>query len=130
MWQEGYRRLGKSVFLSRLEDFYMEAEDPATLLSFYRSAVMDREDDLILRLFFGRLCLRLEMVDEAFEQLHAVENAGVESPQLHFLLAEAHRRRNRIDESVKEYKKTLGVNSRLRLGYICEQCGEPNPRSG
>ncbi len=125
VWQEGYRSLGKSIFLSRLEDLYMEAEDPATLLSFYRSAVMERNSDLILRLFFGRLCLRLEMVDEALEQLHAVENAGVESPQLHFLLAEAHRRRNRLDESVKEYQKTLGENIRLRLGYVCDQCGKP-----
>jgi lipopolysaccharide biosynthesis regulator YciM len=124
VWQEGYRVLGKSIFLSRLEDLYMEAEDPATLLSFYRSAVMEKNNDLILRLFFGKFCLRLEMVDEALEQLYAVENAGVDSPQLHFLLAEAHRRRNRLDESIKEYKKSLGENQRLRLGYICDHCGE------
>ncbi len=31
------QELGKSIFLSRLEDLYMEAEDPATLLAFYRS---------------------------------------------------------------------------------------------
>ncbi len=123
VWQEGYRKLGKSVFLSRLETFYMEAEDPATLLSFFRNALMDRGDDLMLRLFFGKLYLRLEMVDEAFEQLHAVESAGVESPQLHLLLAEAQRRRDRIDESIQEYKKALGVNSNLRLGYTCEVCG-------
>jgi lipopolysaccharide biosynthesis regulator YciM len=125
VWQEGYRSLGKSIFLSRLEDLYMEAEDPATLLSFYRSAVMEKDSDLILRLFFGKLCLRLEMVDEALEQLHAIENAGVESPELHFLLAEAHRRRNRLDESIKEYQKALGENIRLRLGYVCDHCGEP-----
>lgn len=123
-WQEGYQSLGKSIFLSRLEDLYMEAEDPASLLSFYRAAALQNPEDLMLRLFFGKLCLRLEMVDEALEQLYLVESAGVDTPQLHLLLAEAHRRRNRIDESINEYKKALGVNTKLRLAYVCDSCGE------
>ena len=127
IWQEGYKELGKSIFLSRLEDLYMEAEDPATLLAFYRSALLEKGGDLMLRLFFGKLCLRLEMVDEALEQLYAVESAGVDFSQLHFLLAEVHRRRNRLDESIAEYKKALGENTRLRLDYLCDRCCAPSP---
>lgn len=122
VWQEGYRRLGKTVFLSRLEDLYMAEEDPATILSLYRSFLAERSDDLMLRLFYGKLCLRLEMVDEAIEQLYLVESTGADARQLHLLLAEAHRRRNRLDEAVKEYKKALGIDSRLRLGYACDIC--------
>lgn len=124
VWQEGYQALGKSIFLSRLEDLYMEAEDPATLLSFYRSALLERGDDLMFRLFYGKFCLRLEMVDEALEQLNAVESAGIAFPQLHVLLAEAHRRRNRLEESINEYKKALRINTRLPLDYVCDACGE------
>jgi len=124
VWREGYQALGKSIFLSRLEDLYMEAEDPATLLSFYRSALLERGDDLMFRLFYGKFCLRLEMVDEALEQLYAVESAGIEFPQLHVLLAEAHRRRNRFEESINEYKKALRINTRLPLDYVCDACGE------
>ena len=127
IWQEGYNELGKSIFLSRLEDLYMEEEDPATLLTFYRSTLLENGDDLMLRLFFGKLCLRLEMVDEALEQLYAVESAGADFPQLHFLLAEVHRRRNRLDDSIAEYKKALGANNRLRLGYLCDGCGAASP---
>jgi len=123
-WQEGYQALGKSIFLSRLEDFYMEIEDPATLLSFYRSTLIERGDDLMFRLFYGKFCLRLEMVDEALEQLYAVESAGVDFAQLHVLLAEAHRRRNRLEESINEYKKALRIGSRLPLDYVCDACGE------
>lgn len=124
VWQEGYQVLGKSIFLSRLEDLYMAAEDPATLLSFYRSTLLERGDDLMFRLFYGKFCLRLEMVDEALEQLYAVESAGIDFPQLHVLLAEAHRRRNRFDESINEYKKALRINTRLPLDYVCDACGE------
>ncbi len=124
VWQEGYQALGKSVFLSRLEELYMSAEDPATLLTIYRSALQQRGDDLMFRLFYAKLCLRLEMVDEALEHLYAMENSGVESPQLHLLLAEAHRRRTRPEEAIGEYQKALGVDSQLRFNYICETCGE------
>lgn len=122
IWKDGYLALGKSVFLSRMEDLYLNAEDPSTLLGVYKSILDQRDDDLVLRLFYGKLCLRLEMVDEALEQLFAVESTGVETPQLHLLLAEAHRRRNRVDESVDQYKKALGVDGRLRINYVCDTC--------
>ncbi|BCR03594.1 hypothetical protein DESUT3_06630 [Desulfuromonas versatilis] len=122
-WQQGYRATGKAVFLSRLEDLFLDAEDPSSLLAIYRGMLADRGDDLMFRLFYGKLCLRLEMVDEALEQLSAVENAGVQSPKLHLLLAEAHRRRNRPEDAMQEYKKALGVDKRLHLGYACESCG-------
>lgn len=131
-WQDGYLKIGKSVFLERLEDYYIDQEDPSSLLSFFRETVLKREEDLVLRLFYGKLCLRLEMVDEAMEQLQAIESSGLETPQVHLLLAEAHRRRNRPDEAISEYQKALGVGSRLRLNYVCEECqtklGEWNSR--
>lgn len=123
-WQDGYQKLGRSVFLTRLEDYYMEAEDPATLLSFYRAAINEKQDDMVLRLFFGKFCLRLEMVDEAIDQLFTVESSGVESTQLNFLLAEAYRRRDRLDDAIDEYQRALGTNKHLRLGFICDHCGE------
>jgi tetratricopeptide (TPR) repeat protein len=125
-WLEGYRALGKSVFLVRLEDLYLKAEDPSTLLAIYRSVGSERNEDLTFRLFFGKLLLRLEMVDEAFEQLRAIESAGVDTPQLRLLLGEAYRRRNRMDEAIGEYQKALGLDPQLRLGFICETCQNPS----
>jgi lipopolysaccharide biosynthesis regulator YciM len=125
-WQEGYQKLGKAIFLDRLEDYYMELEDPSSLLGFFRKAVIERGEDLIFRLYYGKLCLRLEMVDEAIEQLQAVESSGLESSQFHLLMAEAHRRRSQLGEAVTEYQKALGVTSRLRLSYSCECCNTPS----
>ncbi len=126
IWQSGYEELGRSVFLSRLENFYISQEDPKTLLSFYSSAISARSNDLVLRFFYGKLCLRLEMVDEALEQIYVVENSAPDFPQIHLLLAEAHRRRNRIDEAIEEYQKALGVDNQLSLGYVCDKCGKRN----
>jgi tetratricopeptide (TPR) repeat protein len=126
-WQEGYRHSGRGVFLARLEELYMDAEDPSPLLSFYRSTLLDKGDDLMLRLFFGKLCLRLEMVDEAMEQLSIVESSGADFSELHLLLAEGHRRRERLDESIGEYQLALGVVNRLAIGYGCDACEDRSP---
>lgn len=126
-WQDGYLQGRNGVFLARLEELSLETEDPTALLSFYRSSLTQNPDDMMLRLFFGKFCLRLEMVDEALEQLFAVENAGVDTPQLHLLLAEAHRRRERTEEAIAAYQKALGVEAQLSLAYTCEQCGDKAP---
>jgi len=127
VWHKGYTDLGKSVFLSRLEDLFIADENPSDLLEIYKNFMNEREDDQILRLFYGKLCLRLEMVEEGLEQLYALEGAGIDTPQLNLLLAEAHRRRNRFDEAVRQYKKALGVDGKLRLSYICDACDEVSP---
>ena len=122
VWQEGYRKLNKGVFLERLEDYYMQREDPSSLLNFFRSQGLEQGDDLIFRIFYGKLCLRLEMIDEAKEQLQAVESSGVESSQLHLLLAETYRRCHDAEQAINEYKKALGITKRLHLNYVCEKC--------
>ena len=122
VWQEGYKKLGKGVFLERLEDYFMEREDPSSLLNFFRSLVLEQGDDLMFRLFYGKLCLRLEMIDEAKEQLQAVESSGVESPQVHILLAETYRRCREPEQAINEYKKALGISKRLNLNFVCEKC--------
>lgn len=123
VYQEGYRALKKSVFLARLEDLYINAEDPAALLGFYRSQMDLDPQDLLLKLYLGRLCLRLEMVDEAMQHLTDLETTGVDFTKLHLLLAEGQRRRNRTDEAIAEYQKALRIDSHLLLGFVCETCG-------
>ncbi len=122
-WQAGYRRFGHSVFLKRLEQQAMAEEDPTTLLNYYRQQVSEHPDDLLLRFFFGKFCLRVEMVDEALEQLHSLEKSCADFPQLHLLLAESHMRRQRLSDAVAEYQKALGGEDRFRFGYVCSQCG-------
>ncbi len=121
-WQEGYRKMGKGIFLERLEEFFMQREDPSSLLNFFRGLVMEQGDDLMFRLFYGKLCLRLEMIDEAKEQLQAVESSGVESSQMHLLLAETYRRTREGEKAIQEYQKALGISKRLRLNFVCEAC--------
>lgn len=122
VFQDGYKALKKSIFLARLEELYIHVEDPSALLAFYRAQMQADEDDLLLRLYLGRLFLRLEMVDEAMQQLTDLESRGIEFTKLHLLLAEGQRRRNNITEAVSEYQKALGIDHHLKLGFVCDSC--------
>lgn len=122
VYQEGYRALKKSIFLSRLEDLYINAEDPAALLAFYHSQMEADDKDLLLKLYLARLYLRLEMVDEAMQHLSDLESTGIEFTKLHLLLAEAQRRRNHTEDAIIEYQKALNIDSHLNLGFVCESC--------
>ncbi len=126
-WQEGYRKLGKGIFLERLEDYFMGREDPSSLLNFFRSQVLEQGEDLMFRIFYGKLCLRLEMIDEAKEQLQAVESSGVDSSQVHLLLAETYRRCRQPELAINEYQQALGISKRLHLSCICEKCQHVTP---
>jgi lipopolysaccharide biosynthesis regulator YciM len=126
-WQEGYGKQGKGIFLERLEAYFMEREDPSSLLNFFRSQVLEQGEDLMFRLFYGKLCLRLEMIDEAKEQLQAVESSGVDSSQLHLLLAETYRRCRQPEQAINEYQKALGISKRLHLNFACEKCQHITP---
>jgi hypothetical protein len=82
---------------------------------------------VILRLYYARLCLRLELVEEAAEHVFALESAGADHPLVHFLAAEVHRRRRRIDEALDEYRLAMGMDNRLQVTFECESCGETYP---
>jgi len=62
------------------------------------------------------------MVDEAMQHLTDLETSNVDFTKLHLLLAEAQRRRNNIEDAVREYQKALGIDNHLRLGFVCEAC--------
>lgn len=121
-WQQGYTSFEEGVFLARIEDAYLKAEDPASLLTLYRSLLKDRPKDLLLRLYFGRLALRLELIEEAVEHLQVVESSGVQFAMLHQLLADAYARRDQKDEAIAEYKKALR-SEETDIGYQCNHCG-------
>ncbi len=122
-WQQGYETFEQGVFLSRLEEGYLGEDDPAPLLTVYRTLMGNRPDDIMLRLYFSRLALRLELVDEAIDNLQMVEATGARFALLHNLLAEAYRRRDQTAEAIEEYRKALGADDETGIGYQCHECG-------
>lgn len=122
-WEAAYDRTRHAAFLIRLEETFLTAEEPARILRFYRRRLEQSPDDLLARLFYAKLNLRLELVDEAIAQLQKLESSGVENDWTHLLVAEAHARRGRLDEAVRSYRAALGIDRRVIIPFHCSGCG-------
>jgi tetratricopeptide (TPR) repeat protein len=123
--KKAFQELRHPIFLIKLEDLYFSQEEPdtiAALVNFYKRSILDNPHDLIVRLFYGKLCIRVLMADEALIHLKAIVESGVDFPSLHILLAEAYRRTDDLAEAVKEYRKALGIGKTHRI-LVCRVCG-------
>ena len=121
--ETGYREHRKTVFLKVMEDKLLEEENPRKLIEVYRELLETMPQDVLLNLFYGKTCLRLEMVDEGFMALKKVESLGYDSPLLHALLGEFNARRERFAEALDEYRKYIDVSLGMNPQYQCGNCG-------
>jgi len=124
--KKAFQELRHPIFLIKLEDLYFCQEEPGTiaaLVNFYKRSIHDNPQDLIIRLFYGKLCIRMLMAEEALIHLKAIVASGVDFPSLHILLAEAYRRTDDLEEAAKEYRKALGIGKTHRIPFGCRVCG-------
>jgi lipopolysaccharide biosynthesis regulator YciM len=120
---DGYRKHNNPVFLQAMEDQLLKAENPRKLIETFRSLLDSSPGDVFLNLFYGKSCLKLEMVDDGYMALKKVESMGYDTPLLHSLLGEANARRERFAEAIDEfrlYNETGGGDSPL---FVCDNCG-------
>lgn len=120
--ENGYSDHKKSVFLQVMEDKLLELENPRMLIEIYKRLLDKYPDDVFLNLFYGKTCLRLEMIDEGFTALKKVESLGYDSPLLNVLLGEFMVRRDRTEDAISEYKKFVDNTFGFKPQYQCGEC--------
>lgn len=118
----GFRVSGSVVFLFRLEDLYLKRDDRKTLLKIYRRTLENNPDNTIIALFYSRLCLKLNMLDEAMDELVEIKKRRRDTPALHGLMAEVLAQKGQFEASVREYKNTTELSGSLRLPFMCRSC--------
>lgn len=120
--ERGYEQTSLPIILARLEDLLINLGDPPRIIKTYKNALSARPADNTLKFFLGKLYYRLEMIEDAFDVLKAVETAEP-FPGLHHLLGELHLRRRECERAVAEFKKTFEMKKALRVPYSCSSCG-------
>jgi tetratricopeptide (TPR) repeat protein len=121
--EKGFQETSSMIVLARLEDLLINIGDPGRLIRFYRNISMRDPQNQVVRFFLGKLFYRLEMLDDAFDTLLAVDAAGNRFPELHQLLGNIYLRRGQCEKAVEEFKKVLDMKKTFRLPYCCNRCG-------
>lgn len=121
-WLEGFRATGSPVFLQRMEDHFIERENPVLAIETLHRLISESRSDLLPRFYLGRLYYRLEMHEEALKVLQGLEERIRRSPTFHYLLARIRERRGEMHKAVDAYRSCLRESGLQTAEYTCKLC--------
>ncbi|RMH16289.1 MAG: hypothetical protein D6696_18530 [Acidobacteria bacterium] len=124
VWRRGFLRTGNPIFLQRIEDHFIENEEPMRAIETLRGLIAGADDDRLLRFFLGRLYYRIEMHDEALKILDGLREAFDASPAYHYLLGRIHQRRDHPRRALASYLAGLERQGLRHGHFVCARCGE------
>jgi lipopolysaccharide biosynthesis regulator YciM len=122
VWGKSFTRFKSIIFILRLEDLYLGREDPSTLLRIYQRALKHNPDHWEIAFFYAKLCLRLEMLDEALEEIDEISLRIKDFPALHRLLAEIYLHKKDFGRAAQEFEKTFELSGTSYLLFVCASC--------
>lgn len=122
-WREGFEHTGSPTFLLRIEDHFIESEQPQQAIDTLRELIASRPDDVLARFFLGRLYYRLEMHDDAWRTLAPLEDRVEASPTFHFLLGRIHERRGELARAAERFQRSARLLGVRDAEFSCSRCG-------
>jgi lipopolysaccharide biosynthesis regulator YciM len=122
VYGRGYTKTGHIEFLLKMEDLYINRGDPGAILKIYQRVLDLSPKDHLITFLYARLCLRLEMIDEALETLNALIEEGEEFRGLHRAIAEAHIHREELENAVTEFRKAFPMEEEVYIPFFCTKC--------
>lgn len=126
-WEKGLRESGLYVFVDALLDMAAEKTQPERLIRALRKNMESAPQDAAFPFYLGLVRLRLELLDEALEAFEKVRALGKDFPELDQARAEAYVRKGMRDEAIEAFKRALRYDRKLRIPFVCRDCGRPSP---
>lgn len=121
-WRTAFEETGKALFLLRIEDHFIEREEPLEAIENLHRVIAAGGSDLVPRFFLGRLYYRLEMLDEALRVLSPLTERVEQSPTLFYLLARIHKRRGEMGQAVECYQACVQQAGLGAADFLCSAC--------
>lgn len=121
VYGRGYSKTGHIIFLLKMENLYIERGDPGVILKIYRRILDISPKDHLISFLYARLCLRLEMIDEAIDMLNILFAEGEDFKGLHRAMAEAAIHRGEIEKALEEFRLAFPIEQ-IYVPFICNNC--------
>ena len=122
IWGKSFTRFKTIIFILRLEELYLGQEDPSTLLRIYQRALRHNPNSWVMAFFYAKLCLRLEMLDEALEVINEISVRRTDFSALHRVLAEIYLHKKDFSRAAQEFEKTFALSGTSYLPFSCSVC--------
>ena len=122
IWNRGYDETGSPIFLTVLEEHFLDREQPIEAIESLKACVARAQNDTLPRFFLGKLFFRLEMLDDALQTLKSLEGRTAYAPTLHYLIGRIHERRGNYRSSSEEFRRVIKDLELVKLEYRCGSC--------
>lgn len=122
VWRQAFEDTGSAVFLQRIEDHFIESGQPETGIQTLLQLLQASGDELLPKLFLGRLYARLEMHDEALKVLESLDDRIDRAPGFRYLLARIHERRGEMKMAVEQLIACVTEAGIVSAEYSCRVC--------
>ena len=124
VWEKAMHRFPNAEpVILKLEEMFLRESAPNKILERYQREIISHPTDTNLRLLLSRLYLRLEMVDNAIEELERLQLDGIDSFYPQVLLGEAYLRRKQDGKAADLFQKALGLDREFAPPFVCSGCG-------
>ncbi len=124
VWEKALARFAApEPLILKLEDLCIRESAPERILERYNKEILTNPNGLNMRLLLARLYLRLEMVDNAIEELERLQNEGEEGFYHSVLLGEAYLRRKQGGRAAHLFHRALGLDREYSPSFRCSGCG-------
>ncbi len=125
-WKSGYAETHDAIFLIKMEDVFLQHDNPYEILRIYRKILSEEPEDNLARILFLKLVLRLEMVDEANEQLAYLDNKWIHIPSTEIMMAELMSKKGDYESAFKKLMMLHSKENHINFPYVCSKCGYEN----
>ena len=126
-WRDGFAQTGSPIFLQRIEDHFIESEQPVQGIETLHQLMASAGNELLPRFFLGRLYARLEMHEEALKTLSSLEDRIGRAPGFRFLLGKLHARRGEMNRAVEALLTSVAEAGIATVEYGCRICRTSYP---
>ena len=103
VWYDGFAATNSPIFLTTLVEHHLQREQPLAAIEALKHCISKASKDTVPRFYLGKLYFRLEMLDDAFVVLTALQERATYAPTLHYLLGRIHERRGNQRDAAIEY---------------------------
>lgn len=124
VWEKALARFSTpEPIILKLEDLCIKESAPERILERYNKEILTHSNGPNMRLLLARLYLRLEMVDNAIEELERLQNEGEDGFYHSVLLGEAYLRRKQGGRAAHLFHRALGLDREYSPHFRCSGCG-------
>lgn len=122
IWLNGYYESKIPVLLGRLEEHFLDSDNPNKAIEMYHKVIAKEEEDLLPKLLLGKLFYRLEMVDRAIAIFEEIDSEFEFAPVMSYFMGKIQARKGENENAVETFRTLIRATGILEAEFICTNC--------